>query len=53
MSDIKKAYRKLSLVLHPDRNKEEDAEAKFRRVCFFTWKIFALENIFKSINIVN
>ncbi|XP_055084490.1 dnaJ homolog subfamily C member 1 [Periophthalmus magnuspinnatus] len=30
--DIKKAYRRLSLVLHPDKNKEPDAEDRFRQL---------------------
>ena len=29
-ADVRKAYRRLSLVLHPDKNKAEDAEIKFR-----------------------
>jgi DnaJ family protein C protein 1 len=29
-SEIRKAYRRLSLVLHPDKNSAEDAEVKFR-----------------------
>ena len=31
-ADIRRAYRKLSLQLHPDKNKEPDADVKFRQV---------------------
>jgi len=31
-ADIKKAYRKLALTYHPDRNKDPDAEERFKEV---------------------
>ena len=34
-SEIRKAYRKLSLILHPDKNSAEDAEIKFRWFVFY------------------
>lgn len=32
VADIRRAYRKLSLVLHPDKNQSPDAEGKFRQL---------------------
>ena len=41
LADIRRAYRKLSLQLHPDKNKGPDAETKFRQVCTVLGPILA------------
>lgn len=37
---IKKAFHKLALKYHPDRNKGADAEAKFREIAEGKWESF-------------
>lgn len=37
---IKKAFHKLALKYHPDRNKDPDAEAQFREIAEGKWVIF-------------
>jgi hypothetical protein len=39
-SEIKRAFRKLSLQLHPDKNSAEDAEVQFRNVIIILNIIF-------------
>lgn len=38
---IKKAFHKLALKYHPDRNKGPDAEAKFREIAEGKWTVFS------------
>ncbi len=40
--EVKKAFRKLALQLHPDKNKSPNAEEKFREIAEgkFDWFVF-------------
>lgn len=45
---IKKAFHKLALKYHPDRNKGPDAEAKFREIAEGEWVTFSIHNCQKK-----
>lgn len=42
ISTIKKAYRRLSMEWHPDRNSDEEAEDQFRKVSILFYLAYVL-----------
>uniref|UniRef100_A0A2K6KYZ9 J domain-containing protein n=1 Tax=Rhinopithecus bieti TaxID=61621 RepID=A0A2K6KYZ9_RHIBE len=52
-ADIRKAYRKLSLTLHPDKNKDENAETQFRQVSEICYYIYFCDKCINMLMVEN
>ena len=44
---IKKAFRKLAMKYHPDKNKQKDAEAKFREIAEGRFILRSYNSVFR------